>query len=39
MQLGGDSEDDMMSAWRMKAIEDMALSGWKLNGVLDEFEE
>lgn len=38
VKLGGDSEDNVLSAWKAEALEDNAYFGWKMNGVVEEIE-
>lgn len=38
MKLGDHSENDVLYARRIKPIEDSALSGWKVEGNLENFE-
>lgn len=39
VKLGDDSEDDVLYAWRMKAIEDTTYSGGMVNGGFEEFQK
>lgn len=39
VKLGGASDDEMLRAWRIKEIKDIAYSGRKVDGRLGEFEK
>lgn len=39
VMLQDDSEDDLLWACRRKALEDIAFSGWKMNGDLEKIEK
>lgn len=38
-KLGGDGENDVLCAWRIKAIEDIAYSLWKVKHGFEKFGE
>lgn len=38
VKLRGDGKNDVWRSWRMKVIEDLAYSGWKVNGGFGELE-
>lgn len=39
VRLGDDSEDDVLFVWRTKAIENLAYSGWRVNGGFEGFKK